>query len=587
MAELPAPQFSPGEIRSAAKRLYYRSHFGIPAFFRNELKIITKGVGEEAKCAFSPNPVQVPILNAAVKQLKTKGVIRQLIFKCRQPGVSTYASGLVFNGVSLFEGAYAFIIAQDKGTVSRIFKMHDVFYRNMSQDIRPPLKYFTKDEEMTFGEPGDENTGLDSMIRVGEAKNINLGVGRTVHICHGTELPRWPSSDPIKESLVPAFSDAPGTIRIFEGTAHFGGGADWFRYQCERAMRAGRGDTEYEYFFVQWWKLPEYSIPLKKGEKLKLDAEERVLVKKYGVTLENIKWRRTKIEELEGDIDSFRLSYPMNYEEAWINKETSAFPQDRIMELHSMLRPPIKRFRIEAGRMYEHDQGEFLVWIMPQPGKTYDVGADVAEGHQDGDWSVAEVIERGSNRQCAEYRGHIIPSDYADILAVIGRFYNMAQVGPEANDAGMTTVHELGKIYPNIFMWRKLDAIAPKLTGVMGWETSHKSKLIMVGLAHKRLFHRQVEIYSKTLWDELRNFGRDYTDSGNVTYRAVSGHDDCVMAWCIALQISDAENFEQYQNLGTDAGPQQKELEPAFHDVEWAKILNRQPNYDSMTGPWT
>ena len=575
------------ENRPSAKRLYYRSWFGIPSFFQNELKIVTKSVGDEAKLTFIPNPVQAPILKAAMEQLRTKGVIRQIIFKPRQPGISTYASGLVFNVVSMFDGPYAFIIAQDKSTVSRIFKMHEVFYRNLNEDVKPSLKYFTKDEEMTFGDPGEEDTGLNSMIRVGEAKNINLGVGRTVHVVHGTEVPRWPSSDPIKESLIPALSNAPGTIRIFEGTAHFGGGADWFRYQCERAMaEQARGKSgEYEYFFVQWWLLKEYAIPLEKGEKLKLDVEERHLVKRYGLTLENINWRRKQIEELEGDINAFYLSYPMNYEEGWITKETSAFPQDRLMELHANLKPPIKRFRIENKEMYEHDQGEFWVWVMPQKDKLYDIGADVGGGYRDGDWSVAEVISRGSNIQCAEYRARVIPSEFADVLAVIGRFYNTAQIGPEVNSYGLETCHELNKTYPNIFLWRKEDKIVPRMTGDLGWQTFHESKLLMVGLGHKRIYHRQVQIFSKVLWDELRYFGRDYTDTGRMTFGAVKGYDDTVMAWLIALKISDAETFDD-ASQDIDTKPKERERDPATYDAEWNKILSGQIDQDMITGSW-
>ncbi|KKK42110.1 hypothetical protein LCGC14_2328150, partial [marine sediment metagenome] len=44
-----------------------------------------------------------------------------------------------------------------------------------------------------------------------------------------------------------------------------------------------------------------------------------------------------------------------------------------------------------------------------------------------------------------------------------------------------------------------------------------KGKLIMVGLANKRIYHRQVQIFSKVLWNELHFFGRDYTDSGRIT----------------------------------------------------------------------
>jgi len=303
------------------------------------------------------------------------------------------------------------------------------------------------------------------------------------------------------------------------------------------------------------------------------------------LTLENIKWRRDKIEELEGDINSFYLSFPMNYEEGWITKETSAFPQDRLMELHAMLKPPIKRFRIEGKEMYEHDQGEFWVWIMPKPGRLYDIGADVGGGYKDGDWSVGEVIERGSNTQCAEYRGRVLPSEFADILAVIGRFYNTAQIGPEVNSYGLETCHELNKTYPNIYLWRKEDKMVPRFTGDLGWSTQYDSKLLMVGLGHKRIYHRQVQIFSSVLWDELRYFGRDYTDTGRLTYGAVKGYDDTCMAWLIALKISDAECFGSMSQDIVPA-PKVQSRDPATYDSTWKDVLNGKSNYENITGSW-
>lgn len=570
-------------VRMAAQRLFYRTSEGVPYFLKNQLKISSAEIG---LVSMIPNAVQVPALKAAMRQLKEKGKIRAIWFKCRQPGASTLASALIWNRVSMFDGMYAFIVAQDRGTVEHLFNIHNLFYKTMVSGLCRPKRYHTKGFEMVLGDVGDDEDAsneLDSRLLTAEAKNLHLGTGRTLHCLHLSELCRYPTSDPIKESLLPACSDAPGTVRIMESTAHFGQGADYFRYMCEVAMS---GKSEYEYHFMEWWRLKKYAIPLERGEKLKLDVAERHYIKEYGMSLENIKWRRKMIQELEGDEDSFKLSYPTNYEEAWITKQTSAFPQDRLMEIHSMLRPPIKRFRIEAGQMYEHPQGEFWVWHMPQLNKVYDIGADVGEGHVDGDPSTAQVLERGSNIQCAEYRGFPIPSDFAIVLAALGRFYNNAQIGPEVNAVGLQTTHELAKIYSNMYIWRKQDAIAPKLTGLLGWKTQYDSKLLMVGLGHKRLYHRQVQIFSERLWQEMRYFGRDYTDTGMITYRAVSGHDDLVMAWLIALKISDDENFEVYRQISDNTGPAKKPPpEKALYDVEGLHPTNTQ-NLNVDTGAW-
>lgn len=553
MAEPNDEQARQAALRAAAKKIYYRRE--IADYFAQQIKIRTKEMGVSP---FIPKPSQQSLIKAAQRQLGRIGKIRQIIFKPRQFGGSTYTSGIVGNRTFMYSGVYSFIVAQDKTTVANLFEMYEIQRNNLEPEIRPEIQYFNKGTDMTVLPDPD---GIGSKILVGEAKNAHLGIGQTIHCLGLSEVCRYPTSTTIKDSVIPACSDAPGTVRIYESTAFFGGGADWFRYQCERAQR---NDDELEYHFVEWWKDPDYIMPLKRGEKLKLTTEEKYFVKKLGFSLENVKWRRSKIHDLEGDEDSFKLSYPVTFEEAWINRSNTAFPQARVAELSSMLRPPIAQFRIVnvdgKMRILAHQDGELSVWFNPEPGKTYDLGADISEGHEDGDYSAAEVIERGSNKQCAEWHGRVMPMEFAEILAAIGRWYNTAQIAPETN-SNISAVHRLGEIYPNVYIWRKQDSVGVKMTNMLGWETSNRSKKMLVDLAHHRLYYRQVQIFSTKLWNEIKNFGRDYTDSGNATYRAISGHDDLCMAWLIAIKTSDDENFDRYHSSSVDSERDKKQNE--------------------------
>jgi len=128
--------------------------------------------------------------------------------------------------------------------------------------------------------------------------------------------------------------------------------------------------------------------------------------------------------------------------------------------------------------------------------------------------------------------------------------------------------------------------MVPRFTGDLGWSTQYDSKLLMVGLGHKRIYHRQVQIFSSVLWDELRYFGRDYTDTGRLTYGAVKGYDDTCMAWLIALKISDAECFG---SMSQDIAPAPKvqSRDPATYDSTWKDVLNGKSNYENITGSWS
>ena len=117
--------------RAARTRLY---QLDILSFFRQQLKIQTK---EMRTAVFEPNAVQVFLMQGMVEQLKTKGKIRQIWMKCRQPGASTMASGIIAWKTFLFPNVYSFVVAQDKTTVERIFTMHSVFHEHMEESTRP------------------------------------------------------------------------------------------------------------------------------------------------------------------------------------------------------------------------------------------------------------------------------------------------------------------------------------------------------------------------------------------------------------------------------------------------------------------
>lgn len=574
----PATDFSGEDVRLAAKRLIYRRD--ITRFFREQLRIRTKEIGFSP---LIPRPPQASIIKGIQEQIQKQGKVRQLWFKARQVGCSTLAAGLIWHKTALLSGVNSFIVAQDRTTAAKLFNMYDLFHKSMDFDIRPPRKYFTKGLQICLGDdPDDLNSrGMTSDLLTAEAKNINLGVGNTVHCLHLSEICRYPQVEPLTESLFPACSEAPGTIRIIESTSHFAAGADYFRDQCERAMK---NKGEWQFHFVPWWLQPEYQIPLAKGERLRLGSKseypnEKYLHNKAGLSYENIKWRRSKIDEYGGDVTLFYLSYPTNFEEGWVTREASAFPYERMMEMHKDLRPPLKRFNITAGRLFEDPEGLLYVWKMPEVGVNYDIGGDVAGGDgsttdgtelaRAGDFSVAEVIRRGTNEQCAEWRGHILPREFGDVLAAVGRFYNTAQVGPEVNSFGMSTLERLKDSYPNIYLWRKRDGIGVKFTGKLGWVTTYESKNLCVNMMREKIYYRQVIIHSETLWDEMKNFVRDFTPTGMVTYAGANGRfDDCVMAFMIAVIISDDENFDRFNTMSVrEEKPKEKELpDPAYYD---------------------
>ena len=102
------------------------------------------------------------------------------------------------------------------------------------------------------------------------------------------------------------------------------------------------------------------------------------------------------------------------------------------------------------------------------------IGADVAEGLQGLDESVAQVLRLPQLEQVAVWQGTIAPDDFADELFHLGRLYGWAHLCVEANGPGLVTNMRLGKdlFYPNLYRRQTLDNTSKKYEKKFGWYTN-------------------------------------------------------------------------------------------------------------------
>lgn len=550
------------ELKAAAKIALYRQDF--ERFARDELKVKPKQTGDTPV----GSPIQPLRLNApqrtvnaiAEAQLRTQGFIRLACLKARQPGLSTWAEGRGFHMAALNPNVHSLVIAQDDATAAHIFGITKLFYDCLSPAVKPLTRYSSK-AELVFENPNERtrprSPGLRSRITFQTAKNIHAGTGQSLQVGHFSEMAKWVDAQTVMASVGPSIQLAPGTSMIMESTAFPTG--DWFRDFYEHAKR-DRGP--WRAVFLPWFLSPEYAIPLAPGEVLHADVDERHLVATYGLTPAQLKFRRYKIEEGGGDTiaaELFKQEYPADDAEAWITTQMAVFEARKLHAMRAQVRPPVITGDVVAGaRLLEDPSGPLAIWQVPEAGRLYDIGADVATGIEDGDWSVAEVIDRATREQVAEYRAHISPLDFASALYQLGRYYNTAQVGVEITGIGFATNEKLNQMgYPCCYIWRKRGHAVPTLSSFSGWETSWQSKKLMVSLTRHLLMRDEVRVHSPILLNEMRAFSRvALGDSGNEGYRGAPGyHDDTVMAFMIALVIADDETFGVAALLDRPAAP--------------------------------
>lgn len=158
-----------------------------------------------------------------------------------------------------------------------------------------------------------EKTG--SHYYIGTAGQKAFGRGDTIHRVHLSEVAQFRKPENIIAGLKEAVP-LDGTI-IIESTAN--GRGNWFYNEWQKAKE---GDSIYTPHFIPWFIDDEYklteediqtlTIPTKAKERVlepKLTEEEQMLVEKFKLTIDQIRWRRYKIWDL-GDL--FPQEYPEN-----------------------------------------------------------------------------------------------------------------------------------------------------------------------------------------------------------------------------------------------------------------------------------
>jgi hypothetical protein len=245
-------------------------------------------------------------------------------------------------------------------------------------------------------------------------------------------------------------------------------------------------------------------------------------------------WYERKKHELSNKLWQLHQEYPSNAAEAFVGSGNPVFNMEIVGQFRSEVGSD---FTISGSRPKEvalFEGGPFTVWEAPNEKDrwAYVVGADIAEGLEHGDATVAWVLCVNTGRPVACWYGRVDPDVFGEqILPAIGWFYRTALIVPEVNNHGLTVLKALQRSkYKNLYKRRTFTKRVDRPLESMGWLTTHTSKpLVIDGL---QAWLRDVENvpHGKTI-HELRTFSR--AANGRMSG---SPHDDCVMALAIAVQ---------------------------------------------------
>lgn len=448
--------------------------------------------------------------------------IYDIIFKSRQHGFTSEIMSIFLHDTITNEGTSTLIILHKQKDAMK--KMQDLkfIFKSIPEEYRPVTEYDTK-YEMTFPE-------LNSSISIAWATD-DLGRSQTYHNVLCSEVAFWKCDvEEAMGGLAETCQKENGGNLVIESTPN--GMGSWFH---KEVMRARRGDSPFKLHEYGWWTDPEHRVEpddqLEEGE-APLSDEEKRLMEEEDLTLGQIRWRRRKIQNTPGG----KRVFSQEQELSFLQSGTKVFDPS-YLHLYAPNTEPKEGYALGV-HVYEE----------PEPGRTYLIGADTAEGLKDGDYHSATVLDMETGIEVASLHYKWSRDEYARKLDWLGRKYNKALIGVERQNHGHDILGRLqdgrgnkhDKPYPNLY-WH-IDYDATGRSWKLGFPTTTKTKPIMINELEEALRKTFILLASQSIVDELQVY--EVKDNGS-TGAPEGYHDDRVMSTAIAWQLRKAVDTHQ------------------------------------------
>ena len=492
---------------------------------------------------FKLNRSQDILLDAYFEMRDELGNVMMNILKGRQQGMSTAIGGFACIEMIAHPNTRAMIASEEKGgSAENIFDMYNLYFKYYQDLMWQELKEYewiwegNIEARFKYGDSCHLYNGSQLKV-VGE----KLVTSRTLQFIHVSEAAFF---NHLKDCLAMMLQTMPKRSVIFLETTAKEYGNDYY----DEWMGACAGTSSFRPLFLPWFVHEEYSEPFydevakrkfesdmghsedhefgNEAELLTLDATKSDWFPHWKTldfsnykspTLENLKWRRGMIRNLNGVIAEFNRQYPTLPEMAFLANTDHVLDMNAVRWYEqTMLRAPERGFfeeRIDGmtmARYKEKSGGIISTWEHPNPHMEYILGVDAAEGMDSGDFSCAYVVSRLPFRIVARLRGYdgrrVNLREFTRQSFWLAKYYNNAWICHENNaqaDTFTSLMLEWG--YPNMIP----EAMITKQGGAShryGWRNTHGIRDRAISELQEVITDRMIGIPDELLLNEAHHF---------------------------------------------------------------------------------
>jgi len=456
------------------------------------------------------------------------------IIKSRKGGISTLVIALFLHRCAFYNNERAVLLCQNEDATKKMLKERVI-----------PL---IENSEFKFNVNINKSEGLiefldtKSTYYIGTAGSKSFGRGSDITMFHASEFAHWDNPDVLTGIEEALMDNAWGVI---ETTAN---GINFAHKSWKNAVNK---QSRYKAIFIPWFFDETYQLSYVTALP-SYTPEERKLIEAFDLTPAQIAWRRKKIKDMSMP-EYFPQEYPATAEEAFVSKKTMVFDWLTLVNHEKLTQQP--KYRGWIREMFDkyiftpaepNRKANLSVWRIPQNDHRYIIGADIAEGIEDGAYSAAFVLDTFDCEQVAEWHGHIPPDEFGEVLYNLGAYYNWALICPEAwpGPGGTTMVKLVDLNYPNLYKRQKSKYSNKTDEQLWGWETTKKTKPLMIYNLSEGLKKFEIKIKSFGLIDEFKSFVYD----GEKMVPQEGCFSDRVIACGIAFKIYKELDYEEAEN---------------------------------------
>ena len=401
-----------------------------------------------------------------------------IILKARQLGISWLVCAYVLWFLMFHSGKLALMFSKTEDDAKELIRRISVMYQRLPVWMHECCPLAKNPNVMSIWFKNGSRAKAD-------AATATAGSGETASILVLDELAKIANARPLYTAS--AATVANGTTKLIALSSAFGTG-NLFHDIWSDAF-AGRND--FEPIFLPWWSRP---------------GRDQA-------------WYDEQVRN-SPDPDEIKQEYPANPIEAFLVSGNVRFNAAWIELQFRHLRKT--GLSIQDSDFFR-DMDGLTVYHYPDKTRRVGIGADVAEGRENGDFSHAVVVDLDTLEELACLHGKWEGDEFAEKIDALSRAYRSWAV-VERNNHGFGVLSKLRSLGNR--------AIAHGLDDREGWLTNSVTKPLSIDWVAICLRDDRIKIHSPGTLDEMQQ----YRKLGNGKTGAPEGrHDDRVMAWAVLL----------------------------------------------------